>query len=92
MQFALALLALGADPKLRFLFPSPAWVMGGVWVTASSLALLWLWLLGGVLGSWRDPPAKVLRFSALGVLLFYAVFVGSFILLSHALFLSQGES
>ena len=50
----------------------PTWYELVQFVIGELLCVYWLWAFWSVLRAWRDPGARILRFSALFLLLFDA--------------------
>jgi hypothetical protein len=61
-----------SEAELAAAVPDPAWHTWLPFILGVLLCVYWLWAFFGVLSTWRDPRARVLRFSALFLLLFDA--------------------
>jgi hypothetical protein len=61
-----------SEAELAAAMPDPAWHVWLPFTLGVLLCIYWLWALWGLLRAWKDPRARVLRFSALFLLFFDA--------------------
>lgn len=73
-----------AARELALATPASKWSLWVAFSVGLVAALLWLRALVSVAGAWHDPSTRVLRFSALGLLLFLAWAVVRLLLLPFA--------
>jgi hypothetical protein len=60
-----------SDARVR----QPEWLAWLLFACGALLSVHWLWALRGVIRSWHDPTARVLRFASLGLLFLAALII-----------------
>lgn len=63
---------LHSEAELSTAVPDPAWHAWLPYAISVILCGYWFWALLSVLRAWTDPRARILRLSALTLLIFYA--------------------
>ena len=61
-----------SEAEFEVTVPDPAWHTWLPFTLGVLLCIYWLWAFWSLLRAWRDPRARILRFSALFLLLFDA--------------------